>query len=47
MLVGIAAAEADKLAETKGLDYIERQKTKENAKHAAEKLYTGNSYLFK
>src|SRR2546423_1403748 len=42
MLAAIVAAEADKLIETKGLDYLDREKAKKDAKHAAEKLYSGN-----
>ncbi|KAI1260058.1 hypothetical protein F5Y18DRAFT_270185 [Xylariaceae sp. FL1019] len=39
MLAGIAAAEVDKLVETKGLDAIDRQKAKHHAKQQAEELY--------
>ncbi|RIA89581.1 putative phosphoglycerate mutase family protein, partial [Glomus cerebriforme] len=42
ILAGLAAAEADKLFETKGLDFLDREKAKRDAKHAAEKLYSGN-----
>ncbi|OBR11614.1 putative CipC-like antibiotic response protein [Colletotrichum higginsianum IMI 349063] len=39
MLVGIAGAEVDKLFETKGLDYIDREKAKRHAEKQAEHLY--------
>ncbi|KPM43248.1 hypothetical protein AK830_g3321 [Neonectria ditissima] len=39
ILAGFAAAEVDKLAETKGLDFIDREKTKHHAKKQAEHLY--------
>ncbi|ORY67247.1 cipC-like antibiotic response protein [Pseudomassariella vexata] len=39
MLAGIAAAEVDKLVETKGLDHIDRQKAKHHAEKQAEHLY--------
>jgi len=39
LLVGIAGAEVDKLIETKGLDYIDREKAKRHAKENAEHLY--------
>jgi len=39
LLVGIAGAEVDKLAETKGLDFIDREKAKHEAKKNAEHLY--------
>jgi len=38
ILAGIAAAEVDKLAETKGLDFIDRQKAKRMAAHQAHQL---------
>ncbi|KAG9293224.1 hypothetical protein G9A89_010595 [Geosiphon pyriformis] len=38
-LAAIVAAEADKLIETKGLDFVDKQKAKRNANKAAEKLY--------
>ncbi len=39
LLVGIAGAEVDRLAETKGLDFIDREKAKHHAKEAAENMY--------
>lgn len=39
ILAGLAAAEADKLIETKGLDYIDAEKAKHHAKKQAEQLY--------
>ncbi|KAI0157594.1 hypothetical protein GGR57DRAFT_510616 [Xylariaceae sp. FL1272] len=39
LLAGIAAAEVDKLVETKGLDAIDREKAKHHAKKQAEELY--------
>ncbi|KAK8062954.1 cipC-like antibiotic response protein [Apiospora hydei] len=39
MLAGLAAAEVDKLAETKGMDYLDREKAKHHAKKQAEHLY--------
>ncbi|KAK7413078.1 hypothetical protein QQX98_008026 [Neonectria punicea] len=39
LLASFAAAEVDKLAETKGMDYIDREKTKHHAKKQAEQLY--------
>jgi len=39
LLVGLAGAEVDKLVETKGLDYIDREKAKRHAKEQAEHLY--------
>jgi hypothetical protein len=39
LLVGFAGAEVDKLAETKGLDFIDREKAKHQAKQQAEHLY--------
>lgn len=39
MLAGFAGAEVDKLFETKGLDAIDREKAKREAKHRAEQLY--------
>jgi hypothetical protein len=39
LLAGFAAAEADKLFETKGLDFIDREKAKHQAKLAAEQMY--------
>jgi hypothetical protein len=39
LLAGFASAEVDKLVESKGLDYIDREKTKHHAKKQAEHLY--------
>jgi hypothetical protein len=39
ILAGIAAAEADKLFETKGLNFLDREKAKHQAKKAAEQMY--------
>ncbi|KAH8551868.1 hypothetical protein BGW37DRAFT_492687 [Umbelopsis sp. PMI_123] len=39
LLAGIAAAEADKLFETKGLDFIDREKAKHQAKENALEMY--------
>lgn len=39
LLVGIAGAEVDKLAETKGLDFIDREKAKHHAKEQVQSLY--------
>ena len=39
LLAGFAAAEVDKLIETKGLDYIDSEKAKHQAKKQAEHLY--------
>ncbi|KAI0133069.1 hypothetical protein F4776DRAFT_625974 [Hypoxylon sp. NC0597] len=39
LLAGIAGAEVDKLVETKGLDFIDREKAKRHAKEQAEHLY--------
>ncbi|GJJ68917.1 hypothetical protein EMPS_01263 [Entomortierella parvispora] len=39
LLAGLAGAEADKLFETKGLDFLDREKAKHQAKKEAEKLY--------
>lgn len=38
-LAALAGAEADKLFETKGLDFLDREKTKRHAKRQAEELY--------
>ncbi len=42
-IAAIAGAEVDKLFETKGLDFIDREKAKHHAKQQAEHLYD-NSY---
>ena len=39
MLAGFAAAEVDKLAETKGEDWFDREKAKHEAKRNAERMY--------
>ena len=39
MLVGLAGAEVDKLAETKGMDFIDREKAKRHAKDNVENMY--------
>ncbi|KAI8583929.1 hypothetical protein K450DRAFT_220654 [Umbelopsis ramanniana AG] len=39
LIAGIAAAEADKLFETKGLNFIDREKAKHEAKNNAIKMY--------
>ncbi|CAO1621051.1 unnamed protein product [Jaminaea pallidilutea] len=39
ILAGFAAAEVDKLFETKGLDYLDREKAKRHAKQEAEQAY--------
>ncbi|KAF8849638.1 hypothetical protein BDZ45DRAFT_680368 [Acephala macrosclerotiorum] len=39
LLVGLAGAEVDKLAETKGMDFIDREKAKRHAKENAEHMY--------
>lgn len=39
LLVGIAAAEVDKLAETKGMDFMDKERAKHHAKKQAEHLY--------
>jgi hypothetical protein len=39
LLAGFAGAEVDKLAETKGEDFFDREKAKHQAKKNAEKMY--------
>ncbi|KAI1138693.1 hypothetical protein F5Y05DRAFT_47347 [Hypoxylon sp. FL0543] len=39
LIAGIAGAEVDKLVETKGLDFVDREKAKRHAKEQAEHLY--------
>ncbi|KAK8035275.1 hypothetical protein PG993_010270 [Apiospora rasikravindrae] len=39
LLVGFAGAEVDRLAETKGADYIDRERAKRDARRNAEELY--------
>lgn len=38
-MAGIAGGEVDKLFETKGLDFLDREKAKHQAKKQAEHLY--------
>lgn len=39
LLAGFAAAEVDKLAETKGEDFVDRERAKHEAKKHAEHMY--------
>ena len=39
ILAGLAGVEVDRLAETKGADYIDREKAKHEAKKRSEQLY--------
>lgn len=39
MLAGLAGAEVDKLVETKGEDFFDRERSKHEAKKRAENLY--------
>jgi len=39
MIAAFAGAEVDKLVETKGLDFVDREKAKHHAKKQAEELY--------
>jgi hypothetical protein len=39
LIASFAGAEVDKLCETKGLDYVDREKAKHQAKKNAEALY--------
>ncbi|KNG51824.1 signal transduction protein [Stemphylium lycopersici] len=39
LLAGIAGAEVDRLAETKGEDWFDREKAKRDAQHHAERMY--------
>jgi hypothetical protein len=39
LLVGIAGAEVDKLFETKGLNFIDREKAKHHARENVEHMY--------
>jgi hypothetical protein len=39
MLAGFAAAEVDKLVETKGADWVDREKAKRQARERAENMY--------
>ncbi|KAI5814047.1 putative CipC-like antibiotic response protein [Pyronema omphalodes] len=38
-LAGLAAAEVDKLIETKGLDYIDRERAKRHAEQGVQRMY--------
>ncbi|KAL9545193.1 hypothetical protein PS6_008365 [Mucor atramentarius] len=40
LLAGLAGAAVDRLVETKGLDWFDKQKAKKHAEEEAEKLYT-------
>ncbi|KAF8855028.1 hypothetical protein BDZ45DRAFT_676527 [Acephala macrosclerotiorum] len=39
MLVGLAGGEVDKLAETKGMDWVDREKAKHHAKENVQNMY--------
>ncbi|KAF4555104.1 Hypothetical protein D9617_3g021740 [Elsinoe fawcettii] len=39
LLAGFAGAEVDKLCETKGMDYVDREKAKRHAREQSERLY--------
>ncbi|KAF2422180.1 hypothetical protein EJ08DRAFT_701729 [Tothia fuscella] len=39
MLVGLAGVEVDRLAETKGADYVDRERAKHDARRNAERMY--------
>ena len=39
LLAGIAGAEVDKLAETKGMDFVDKEKAQHQAKKNAENMY--------
>ncbi|KIW01585.1 uncharacterized protein PV09_07058 [Verruconis gallopava] len=39
LLAGFAGAEVDRLAETKGADFIDREKAKRHARESAERMY--------
>lgn len=39
LLVGIAGAEVDKLFETKGLDWVDKEKAKRHARENVEHMY--------
>ncbi|KAB5575945.1 hypothetical protein GE09DRAFT_609810 [Coniochaeta sp. 2T2.1] len=39
MIAAFAGAEVDKLAETKGMDFVDRERAKHHAKQNAERLY--------
>ncbi|KAF2403150.1 hypothetical protein EJ06DRAFT_541891 [Trichodelitschia bisporula] len=38
-LAGLAAAEVDKIAETKGADWVDRERAKHEAKKSSERMY--------
>ncbi|KAI7868876.1 hypothetical protein BDF14DRAFT_1788757 [Spinellus fusiger] len=40
LLAGLAGAAVDNIAESKGMDWLDRQKAKHHAKEEAEKLYS-------
>ena len=47
LVAGFAGAEVDKLAETKGADWVDREKAKRHARENAENMYDqhyGNNY---
>ncbi|KAL8287142.1 hypothetical protein RQP46_003594 [Phenoliferia psychrophenolica] len=44
LIAGIAAAEVDKLFESKGLDFIDKEKAKHHAKKEAEKIVKEDNY---
>jgi hypothetical protein len=39
LLVGLAGVEVDRLAETKGADWVDREKAKRHAKENVENMY--------
>ena len=39
LLAGFAGAEVDKLAETKGMDWVDREKAKHHARENVENMY--------
>lgn len=39
LLAGFAGAEVDKLAETKGMDYVDKERAKHRARENAEQMY--------
>jgi hypothetical protein len=39
LLAGFASAEVDRLAETKGMDFLDREEAKRHAKQQSEQLY--------
>ncbi|KAG0308780.1 hypothetical protein BGZ98_006827 [Dissophora globulifera] len=46
MFAALAAAEADKLFETKGLNFLDREKAKHQAKQNAEEIYEARGGIF-